>query len=133
MILVDSGVWIDYFNGQATPQVDLLDQFLGTQPLAIGDLILVEVLQGFRHDADYTTAKQLLTSLTVSNLLNASLAIQSADHYRTLRKQGITIRKTIDVMIATFCIAEDHTLLFSDKDFIPFVQHLSLKAVILNP
>jgi predicted nucleic acid-binding protein len=95
-------------------------------------LILVEVLQGFRHDADYTTAKQLLTSLTVFNLLNASLAIQSADHYRTLRKRGITIRKTIDVMIATFCIAENHTLLFSDKDFIPFVQHLRLKAVILN-
>ena len=133
MILVDSSVWIDYFNGQATPQVDTLDHLLGTQPLAVGDLILVEVLQGFRHDADYTTAKQLLTSLTVFNLLNTSLAIQSAEHYRTLRKRGITIRKTIDVMIATFCIAENHTLLFSDRDFIPFVQHLSLKAVILNP
>ncbi len=125
MILVDSSVWIDYFNGQATPQVDLLDQLL-----AIGDLILVEVLQGFRHDADYITAKQLLISLTVFNLLNASLATQSADHYRTLRKRGITIRKTVDVMIATSCIVENHTLMFSDKGFMPFVQHLGLNAVL---
>ncbi|KAM3101617.1 hypothetical protein ACKFKH_33125 [Phormidesmis sp. 146-20] len=96
----------------------------------MGDLILVGVLQGFRHDADYTTAKQLLTSLTVFNLLNTELAIQSADHFRTLRKRGITIRKTIDVVIATFCIAENHTLLFSDRDFMPFVQHLGLNAVL---
>ncbi len=130
MILVDSSVWIDYFNGQPTPQVDRLDRLLDTQPLAVGDLILVEVLQGFRHDADYTTVKQLLTSLTVFNLLNTDLAIQSAEHFRTLRKQGITIRKTIDVVIATFCIAENHTLLFSDRDFMPFVQHLGLSAVL---
>ncbi len=130
MILVDPSVWIDYFNGQTTPQVDRLDQLLGNQPVAVGDLILVEVLQGFRHDADYTTAKQLLTSLTVFNLLNPDLAIQSAEHFRALRKRGITIRKTIDVVIATFCIAENHTLLFSDKDFIPFVQHLGLSAVL---
>ncbi len=130
MILVDSSVWIDYFNGQTTPQVDQLDHLLGNQPVAVGDLILVEVLQEFRHDADYTTAKQLLTSLTVFNLLNPDLAIQSAEHFRTLRKRGITIRKTIDVVIATFCIAENHTLLFSDKDFIPFVQHLGLSTVL---
>jgi predicted nucleic acid-binding protein len=132
MILVDSSVWIDYFNGQNTPQVDTLDRLLGTQPLAIGDLILVEVLQGFRQDADYATAKQLLTSLTVFNLLSADLATQSAEHFRTLRKRGITTRKTIDVIIATFCIAEQHTLLFSDRDFMPFVQYLGLGAVILN-
>ena len=130
MILVDSSVWIDYFNGQTTPQVDRLDQLLSIQPVAVGDLILVEVLQGFRHDADYTTAKQLLTSLTVFNLLTVDLAMQSAEHFRALRKQGITIRKTIDVVIATFCIAENHTLLFSDRDFIPFVQHLGLNAVL---
>ena len=130
MILVDSSVWIDYFNGQTTPQVDRLDQLLVTQPLAVGDLILVEVLQGFRHDTDYTTAKQLLTSLTVFNLLNTDLALQSSEHFRTPRKRGITIRKTIDVVIATFCIAENHSLLFSDKDFMPFVQHLGLSAVL---
>jgi predicted nucleic acid-binding protein len=133
MILMASSVWIDHFNGQATPQVEMLNQLLGMQPLAIGDLMLVEVLQRFRHDADYTTAKQLLTSLTVFNLLTTALAIQSAENFRTLRKRGITIRKTIDVIIATFCIVEDHTLLFSDRDFIPFVQHLGLSALPLDP
>lgn len=86
MILVDSSVWIDYFNGQSTPQVDAFDSFLGTQLLAVGDLILAEVLQGFRRDADYTTAKQLLTSLTVFNLINSDLAIQSADNFRALKR-----------------------------------------------
>ena len=132
MIVVDSSVWIDYFNGQITPQVDTLDSLLGIQPLEIGNLILTEVLQGFRHDSDYITAKQLLTSLTIFNLLNTDLAIQSADNFRTLRKQGITIRKTVDVIIATFCIEEKHTLLFSDKDFVPFVHHLGLSAVVTS-
>ena len=132
MIVVDSRVWIDYFNGQSTPQVDTLDSLLGIQPLAIGNLILTEVLQGFRHDSDYITAKQLLTSLTIFNLLNTDLAIQSADNFRTLRKQGITIRKTVDVIFATFCIEEKHTLLFSDKDFVPFVHHLGLSAVVTS-
>jgi len=131
MILVDSSVWIDYFNGQTTPQVEMLDQLLSAQPLAIGDIILTEVLQGFRQESDYATAKQLLTSLTMFQLINTDLAIKSADNFRFLRKQGVTVRKTIDVIIATFCIEEEHTLLFSDRDFIPFVQHLSLDAVLL--
>lgn len=129
MILVDSSVWIDYFNGQDTPQVELLDQLLSTQPLAIGDIILTEVLQGFRQDADYVTARQLLTSLTIFQLINPDLAINSADNFRTLRKRGITVRKTVDVIIATFCIEAKHALLFSDRDFIPFVQHLGLNAI----
>ncbi len=129
MILVDSSVWIDYFNDQNTPQVNLLDQLLSTQPLATGDIILTEVLQGFRQDVDYETAKQLLTSLTIFDLLNIELAIKSADNFRALRKRGITVRKTIDVIIATFCIEENHALLFSDRDFIPFVQHLGLSSV----
>ncbi|MGF1567358.1 MAG: PIN domain nuclease [Nodosilinea sp.] len=131
MILVDSSVWIDYFNGQNTPQVEILDQLLETQPLAIGDIILTEVLQGFRQDADYLTARQLLISLTIFNLINVDLALKSSDNFRSLRKRGITVRKTIDVIIATFCIEEEHTLLFSDKDFVPFVQHLGLSAVLL--
>ncbi|RZM82742.1 type II toxin-antitoxin system VapC family toxin [Leptolyngbya iicbica] len=130
MILVDSSVWIDYFNGQNTPQVELLDQLLDTHPLAIGDIILTEVLQGFRQDADYETAKQLMTSLTVFQLSNPELAIKSAENFRTLRKRGITVRKTIDVIIATFCIEANHTLLFSDRDFIPFVQHLGLTTAL---
>ncbi|PZU98696.1 MAG: VapC toxin family PIN domain ribonuclease [Leptolyngbya sp.] len=130
MILVDSSVWIDYFNGQNTPQVELLDQLLSTQPLAIGDIILTEVLQGFRQDTDYITAKQILTSLTIFQLINPDLAINSADNFRTLRKRGITVRKTVDVIIATFCIEAKHALLFSDRDFIPFVEHLGLDAVL---
>jgi predicted nucleic acid-binding protein len=131
MILVDSSVWIDYFNGHNTPQVNILDQLLSTQPLAIGDIILTEVLQGFRQDADYEMAKQLLTSLTIFNLININLAIKSADNFRLLRKKGITVRKTIDIIIATFCIEENHTLLFSDKDFIPCVNHLGLASVLV--
>jgi predicted nucleic acid-binding protein len=134
MIIVDSSVWIDYFNGRDTPQVNKLDTLLGIKPLAIGDLILTEILQGFRQDYDHQTAQQLLTTLIIFNLLGtkAELAIKSADNFRRLRKKGITIRKTIDVIIATFCIERRHTLLFSDKDFLPFVQHLGLATVLEN-
>ena len=129
MIVVDSSVWVDYFNGQDTPQTTKLDALLGIEPLAIGDLILTEVLQGFRADADFTQAKDLLLSLTVFEMLGVENAIRSAEYYRTLRKRGITIRKTVDVIIATFCIVEGHSLLFSDKDFIPFVDQFGLREV----
>lgn len=129
MIIVDSSVWIDYFNGQETPQSNKLDALLGVEPLGIGDLILTEVLQGFRTDADHETAKRLLTSLSIFDMLGTRLALESADNFRTLRKRGITIRKTADVIIATFCITSGHSLLFSDKDFLPFVEHLGLRAV----
>ena len=102
---------------------------LGTEPIAIGDLILTEVLQGFRRDADFARAKELLLSLTFFNMLGVENAIRSAEHFRALRKRGITIRKTADVIIATFCIAEGHSLLFSDKDFFPFVEQLGLRDV----
>ena len=130
MILVDSSVWVDYFNGQDTPQTAKLDALLGIEPLAIGDLILTEVLQGFRSDADFAQAKALLLSLTVFAMLGVENAVRSAEHYRALRKRGVTIRKTADVIIATFCIREGHSLLFSDKDFIPFVEQLGLREVI---
>jgi predicted nucleic acid-binding protein len=103
MILVDSSVWIDYFNGRDTPQTDKLDELLEIELLGIGDLILTEVLQGFRVDKDYRTAKKVLTSLTVFNMLGLEIAIKSAENLRILRKQGITIRKTNDVIITTFC------------------------------
>lgn len=128
MLLVDSSVWIEYFNGRDTPQTDQLDELLEVELLAIGDIILAEVLQGFRHDKDYHTAKKVLTSLTVFNLLGLEIAIKSAENFRILRKQGITIRKTNDVIIATFCLENDHSLLFSDKDFIPFVKYFGLKT-----
>ena len=132
MILVDSSVWIDYFNGRDTIQTAKLDELLGEELLGIGDLILTEVLQGFRADADYRVAKQMLTSLTVFNMLGLEIAIKSADNFRELRKQGITIRKTVDVVIATFCIETGHSLLFADKDFIPFANNLGLSAVLVD-
>ena len=127
MILIDSSVWIDYFIGAKNPQCDKLDELLGDQPVAIGDLIITEVLQGFRRDKDYETAKGLFNSLETYEMLGKRLAIKSADNFRLLRKKGITIRKTADVIIATFCIDRNLPLLFSDKDFKPFVRHLGLQ------
>ncbi len=129
MILVDSSVWVDYFNGVDTRQTSKLDSLLGVEPLGIGDLILTEVLQGFRKDADYKQAKQLLLSLVIFDMLGVRKAVQSAEYFRTLRKQGITIRKTADVIIATFCIEEGHALLFSDRDFAPFVEQFGLREM----
>lgn len=129
MIVVDTSVWIDYFNGTETAQTEILDKLLGNEPLAIGDLILTEILQGFRSDQDYRMAKELLATLTIFDMLGVDSAIRSADHYRLLRKRGITIRKTADVIIATYCISENHALLFSDKDFQPFVTELGLLKV----
>ena len=130
MILVDSSVWVDYFNGKPTPETDFLDSLLGTEPVAVGDLILAEVLQGFRSDADYETAREMLSSLTTYDLLGANLAIKTAENYRALRKRGITVRKTADAIIATFCIEGRIPLLYSDRDFDPFVKHLGLKSAL---
>jgi len=129
MILVDSSVWIDYFTGVDSSQVNKLDDCLGLQPVAIGDLILTEVLQGFRLDKEYETAKSLFDELVLFELLGQKMAIKSAENFRALRKKGITIRKTADVIIATFCIDRKIPLLFSDKDFKPFVRHLGLQEV----
>jgi len=128
MILVDSSVWIDFFNGIENAETDKLNEILGLEEVVIGDLILAEVLQGFRSDTDYKAAKNVLTSLTVHDLLGKELAIKSANNFRKLRKKGITIRKTVDVIIATYCIENKIPLLFTDKDFIPFVDNLRLKS-----
>ena len=101
---------------------------LGVEPLAVGDLILTEVLQGFRSDAHYRTAREVMTSLTVFDMLGQKMAIKSADNYRSLRARGITVRRTVDVIIATYCIEHDLPLLFEDKDFLPFVQNLGLRV-----
>ena len=126
MIIVDSSVWIDYFGGVDTKQSEILDSALGTSLVAVGDLILTEVLQGFRSDKDFRTAKALFAEITVLEMLGKEMALKSADNFRKLRKKGITIRKTADVIIASFCIGRDLPLLFSDKDFRPFVRHLGL-------
>ena len=129
MILVDSSVWIDYFNGTSNPQTTILDSLLGVEPIAIGDVILTEILQGFRNDTDFKTAKGVLLNLTIFEMLGQKNAIVAAENYRTLRKKGITVRKTIDCMISTFCIENNHALLFNDRDYQPFVEHLGLKTV----
>lgn len=129
MILVDSSVWIDYFLGRDTPQVEILDKSLGVRSVGVGDLVLTEVLQGFRDDKDYRIARSIMDELTVFEMLGKDLAIKSAENFRKLRKKGITIRKTADVIIATYCIEHGMPLLFSDKDFKPFVQRLQLTEV----
>ena len=126
MILVDSSVWIDYFNGVDNEQTDRLNETLGIKPVAVADLILTEVLQGFRVDKDYVTAKSLFEELIIFDLVGKDMAIKSAENFRTLRKKGITIRKPVDVIIASFCIEKNLPLLFSDRDFTPFVQNLGL-------
>jgi predicted nucleic acid-binding protein len=127
--MVDSSVWIDYFLGHDTPQVEILDRSLGVRTIGVGDLVLTEVLQGFRADKDYRIARTIMDELTVFAMLGKEMAIKSAENFRKLRKKGITIRKTADVIIATYCIEHSLPLLFSDKDFKPFVQHLQLTEV----
>lgn len=127
MILVDSSVWIDYFRGAATPQADRLDSLLGSEPIAIGDLILTKVLQGFVSHHDFRQATKLLTSLLMVDLGGRGIAIQAAKNFRTLRSLGVTVRKTIDTVIATRCIESGFALLYSDRDFDPFVEHLGLR------
>ncbi|NRR30508.1 PIN domain nuclease [Oxalobacteraceae bacterium] len=130
MIFVDSSVWIDYFRGNITPQTDALNILLGKQRVVIGDLILIEVLQGFRSDKQFIQAKRLLTSLIIVDLVGQRMAIKAAENFRTLRLPGITVRKTIDSMIATYCIENNFTLLHCDKDFDAFVKHLGLRSVL---
>lgn len=129
MILVDSSVWIDYFNGAITREAEKLHELLGSEPLAIGDLILLKVLQGFADEKDFEQARKLLTSLTVVDLGGQEIAILAARHFRALRRVGVTVRKTIDLVIATCCIASGYDLLHSDHDFDPFVKHLGLRSV----
>jgi predicted nucleic acid-binding protein len=129
LILVDSSVWIDYFRGTATPQAERLDELLGADDLVIGDLNLVEVLQGFDSERDFNRARLMLTALTVVELGGQEIAIQAARNFRALRKRGVTIRKTIDTVIATWCIERGCFLLHADRDFEPFVEHLGLRVV----
>ncbi|HUD24769.1 MAG TPA: PIN domain nuclease [Burkholderiaceae bacterium] len=130
MIVVDSSVWIDYFRGLSTPQTDKLDALLGAEPLAIGDLILVEVLQGFSRDQDFNQARRLLATLEPIDIGGHDIATLAANSHRALRALGITPRKTIDTVIATRCIVSGHALLHNDREFEPFVMHLGLRSVL---
>lgn len=126
MVLVDSSVWIDYFNGAPAAECDVLDGLLGRELVLMGDLILTEVLQGFRTDAGYREARDLLEPLTLCRLGGRTVALAAADNYRYLRTRGVTVRKTIDVIIASYCILHGLELLHTDRDFDAMVQHLGL-------
>ena len=128
MILVDTSVWIDYFRGVVTPQSEKLDTILGVERVITGDLILTEVLQGFASDRDFNRARKLLASVPLVPLVGEDITLQAARNFRKLRTLGITIRKTIDTLIATSCIEKELSLLYSDRDFDPFVQHLGLRS-----
>ena len=130
MIVVDSSVWIDYLRNTPTRQVALLDRLLGDEEVLVADLALVEVLQGTRDDDDF---RRTLSRLSIGEPLVVSdtgLAVQAARNYRLLRARGITVRKTVDTLIATRCIIEDLPLLYSDRDFDPFVEHLGLRSAM---
>lgn len=129
MLVVDTTVWVDYFNGQINPETDYLDHALTEELILVGDLILAETLQGFRSDKDFMQAQAALSKFEQAEMVNGELALQSAQHYRALRKMGITVRKTIDCLIATYCIVENHTLLHRDVDFDAFEEHLGLNVV----
>jgi predicted nucleic acid-binding protein len=129
MLVVDTSVWIDYFNGVKNPQTDFLDTILDNTPIIIGDLILAEVLQGFRHDPDFEKVRRMLGKFMQERMVNPALAVQSARNYRFLRQKGITVRKTIDSLIATYCIENDHQLLHNDSDFDGYEEYLGLRVI----
>ncbi|MBE7417693.1 MAG: PIN domain nuclease [Ideonella sp.] len=129
MILVDSSVWIDFFRNKPTPQAEWLDANLGREGLVVGDLILAEVLQGFKEDKGFDEARHLLSQLVQVNVGGIDLAIEAARNHRRLRRRGVTVRGTVDVLIATRCLADGLRLLHSDRDFDPFEKHLGLRVV----
>ena len=129
MILVDSSVWIDYFRGSPTVQTEILEGLLDSQELAIGDLIFTEVLRGCKFDKEFNEVRRLLGRLHLVVLGGEDVMVESARNYRKLRSVGVTVRGTIDVVLATRCIVSGHQLLHSDRDFHAFEQHLGLRRV----
>ena len=126
MILVDTSIWIDYLNGKENSLTNILDKALIDGLVSIGDLILLEILQGIKTEREYNKTKTALALLEQYEMFGNNMVEKCAENFRFLRKKGITIRKTNDVIIATFCIENNLPLLFSDRDFIPFVDHLGL-------
>ena len=127
MTLVDSSVWIDQFNQVPSPAVERLRALVAEEPLLVGDLILCEVLQGFRTDVQAQLVERALSQYQIVALSSPELAVKAAANYRSLRQRGITIRKTIDLIIGTFCIERGHALLHSDRDFEPMERYLGLQ------
>ena len=129
MIVVDSSVWIDLLNGIQTDKTKLLTGVIGTEPILVGDLVLCEVLQGLRTEREARNVEAELRNFEMAPMLSPDLAVQAAMNYRSLRGLGVTVRKTVDLIIATFCIAGDHVLLHNDRDFDPFERHLGLRVL----
>lgn len=129
MILVDSSVWIDFLRGKPTPQAEWLDRHLDVEVLAVGDLILAEVLQGVRDDRRFDEARRLLGQLEQIVVGGTALAVEAARNYRRLRAAGVTVRGTVDVLIATRCLADGLRLLHGGRDFDAFERHLGLRVV----
>ncbi len=127
MILADTSAWIDYFRGIVAPHTDLLDLELARSRIITGDLIIAEFLQGFREDREYMEARQIMDSLEYRDLVGRDIALAASQNYRILRRAGITIRKTIDVIIATYCIENDIELIHNDRDFDPMEEKLGLR------
>jgi predicted nucleic acid-binding protein len=128
VILVDSSVWVDYFRGIATPQCVLLDSLLGQVDIAVGDLIVAEVLRGVRDQRQFNQVRRAFAAFEQVHIGGHALAIRAAENFRALRDRGITVRKTIDTLIATRCIEGRLPLLHADCDFDPFEQHLGLSV-----
>lgn len=128
MIVADTSAWIDYFKGIEAPHTDILDYELEHNRIITGDIIIAEFLQGFRNDKDYLEAKKIMETLEYHDFVGKKIALQTAQNFRILRKKGITIRKTIDVIIATFCIENDYQLIHNDRDFDSMEKHLGLKV-----
>lgn len=127
MIMVDSSVWVDYLGGRPTPQtLRLRDELLLTERVVVGDLIICEVLQGVRHDWEFERVRRELFTLEVVTICDPYIAVQAARNFRWLRQRGITIRRTIDCLIATCCIERGYVLLHNDRDFDAFEEHLGL-------
>jgi len=126
VIVVDTSVWIDFFNGRPTAEADALNELLGEQPVVVGDLTMAEVLSGFRQDADFRKARSVLERCEFRPMVGKQVALEAAANYRLLRKRGITVRKTIDVLIGTFCMVNRLPLLHADRDFDALEEHLGL-------
>jgi predicted nucleic acid-binding protein len=129
MVIVDSSVWIDYLNDRANGQTVWLENSIGHEDIGLTSLILCEVLQGIRHDRQFIETREQLMAFSVFDGVTANLAGAAAQNFRTLQRLGLTVRKTIDCLIATFCIEEGHQLLHHDSDFDPFEAHLGLRVV----
>jgi len=128
MIVADTSVWIDYVRGLDARHTNILDYELLYNRVITGDIIIAEFLQGFREDKDFLEAKKIMDSLEYRDFPGKEIALHAAENFRTLRKKGVTVRKTIDVIIATFCIENGFELIHNDRDFDPMEEHLGLRV-----